>query len=402
MTSRTIGLELGSSTPSRLGSGLYDDFLPQLRGRKAGNVYREMGDNDATVGSVLYSIEQLVRQVEWTVEGNDERLNDLVDRNLAEMEGGWDDFLAAAVTEIQYGWSAFEIVYKRTPDGIGWEKFGYRPQQSLNDWVLDDNGQLEALKQDVGGHTVTIPADKLIHFRTTTAQGPEGRSWLRRAYRSWYQKKRIEDFLVIGVERDLNGMPHAEIPLDVILANGTEYQTWKDLVTRVRMDEQGGVVTPLEYDENNNPLYKFSLLSTQGRPKVDAVGLWRALAGDISSVMLAQFIQLGRDAVGSRALADPQVDLFRTALNALLDSLEEQFHRQATTRLARINGWTEVPRVTHGPVKDVDLGALGTFVLQTAQAGAPWFTMTDDDDDTMDQLRQLAGLSTQDVNTVEE
>ncbi len=395
MADNQYTLEIGTSVPSRLTRTLYDDFLPQLRGTKALKVYREMSENDATVGTVLYAIEQLSRQVDWTVTGDDESTVDYVTGELDQMETGWDDFLAAVLSEIVYGWSMFELVYRRTPSGFGWGKFGFRPQASWAEWVVDENGQFVGFRQDTGkGTTVPIAAEKLIHFRTSTGTGKlEGVSFLRRAYRPWYFKSRIEDYLGVGIERELNGLPHAEIPLEVIEEKGEEWDEWKKLVNRVRVDEQGGIITPLEYDENGKELYRLNILSGGGTPKIDSRQVWRDFSTDIAGVMLAQFVNLGRDTVGSRALAEPQQDIFLTALEALLDSIEEQFHRQATMRLAELNSWTDVPRVKHGDVSNVNLGVLGQFILQTAQAGYDWFI----DEETGNHVRSVAGIDVTDT-----
>jgi hypothetical protein len=43
--------------------------------------------------------------------------------------------------------------------------------------------------------TTVIPIEKSLLFRTSIAKGnPEGVSLLRTAYRSWYFKKRLEEF----------------------------------------------------------------------------------------------------------------------------------------------------------------------------------------------------------------
>jgi hypothetical protein len=44
-----------------------DEFLPELRGKKAVRKYREMRDNDSTVGAVMYSVEQILRDVDLHV-----------------------------------------------------------------------------------------------------------------------------------------------------------------------------------------------------------------------------------------------------------------------------------------------------------------------------------------------
>src|SRR5450631_3424103 len=45
-----------------------EEFLPQLVGRQAVTVYREMLDNSSTVGSLIFAITQAMRKVEWRVE----------------------------------------------------------------------------------------------------------------------------------------------------------------------------------------------------------------------------------------------------------------------------------------------------------------------------------------------
>ena len=394
------GVELGVTNPKRVGTTLYEDFLPVLKGRRAAGVYEEMAWNDATVGAILYAVEQLCRQVDWTIESDDQSTIDFLEANLNGLTHSWDDFISAALSELVYGWSMFETVYKMQDGQVWWHKFGFRTQQSLHVWDLDDNGDLEAFVQTLStGGTVAIPAEKLIHFRTTTGEGrPEGRSWLRRAYRAWFFKKRVEEITAIGIERDLNGVPIATVPSETLLAGAgdPEYDTIKEIVTGLKVDELAGVMFPSDVDADTGAkLFELELMSSPGRSKTDSLAFIRTQAGDIASVMLAQFIGLGRDTVGSRALAEPQQELFQTALGALLDSIEEQFHRQATMRLLELNGM-ESGRIVHGELRDLDLDGISNFILRIAQAGGEFFPP---DGSGMDEYRAMAGLDPVD-NTV--
>jgi len=401
-TPARLGEELGVSNPQRIGSTLYEDFLPKLRGRRAANVYEEMAWNDASIGAILYATEQLVRQVDWTVESDDDATKEFLNANIEGLSHSWDDFISAALSELVYGWAVFEVVFKLEDGKVMWHKFGFRPQTSLHEWILDDVGELAAFVQTLrSGRTAVIPAQKMVHFRTTTGEGrPEGRSWLRRAYRSWFIKKRVEDIISIGIERELNGMPVMKIPTDVLVAGpgNTEYDKAKAIVTGLKVDELSGVLMPSDTDEDGNLYFELDLLATAGRNKIDALAFVRTLAMDIASVMLAQFIGLGRDAVGSRALAEPQQEMFQTALGALLDSLEEQFHRQATQPLLELNGM-ESGRITHGELRDLDLEGISNFVLRIAQAGGEFFPP---DGSGMDEFREMAGLDPQDAIVIED
>lgn len=61
--------ELGSPLGQRQGRGqLYGDFLPQLTGTRAIRTYGEMANNDATVGSILFAVEMLLRRMTWEEE----------------------------------------------------------------------------------------------------------------------------------------------------------------------------------------------------------------------------------------------------------------------------------------------------------------------------------------------
>ena len=400
-TSR-VGTELGVSNPRRIGTTLYEDFLPQLRGRKAAAVYEEMSQNDATIGSILYAVEQLVRQVPWNVDSDNPETEQFLSDNLEGLQHSWDDFIASALTEVVYGWAVFETVYKMQDGRLWWDKFGFRTQSSLHEWDLDDKGELEAFVQVTStGATVAIPAAKLVHFRTNTEGGrPEGRSWLRRAYRAWHMKKYVEDQTAIGISRDMNGVPLARVPSEVLQAGpgDDEYDTIRNIVTGLKVDEQSGIMWPSDVDEDGHLLFDLELMSAQGRPKTNSLEFIRSLAMDIASVMLAQFIGLGRDAVGSRALAEPQQELFQTALGALLDSIEEQFHRQATERLLEANG-LESGRIKHGEVRDMDLDSISNFILRVAQAGGEFFPP---DGTGMDEFREMAGLQPQDAVVIED
>lgn len=60
--------ELGRVGQRRYGGIFYEEFLPELRGRKGAEVFTEMSNNDETVGAILFAVEMLVRQTSWSVE----------------------------------------------------------------------------------------------------------------------------------------------------------------------------------------------------------------------------------------------------------------------------------------------------------------------------------------------
>ncbi len=155
-------VEIGQTGNASVGSHIYEDFLSQLRGRQALKTYREMGDNDATIGSILFATEMLVRGVTWTPKPASEDPADLaaadfLELNITGLSHPFRDTIAQMLTTTQYGFSFHETVYQRTDDGVMWSKFGFRPQDSLSKWELDDSNEPIGFVQLMDRNTVTIP-----------------------------------------------------------------------------------------------------------------------------------------------------------------------------------------------------------------------------------------------------
>ena len=186
-----------------------DEFLPELRGKKAVRKYREMRDNDSTIGAVMYSVEQILRDVDLHVKPANEsdaakREAKFVEEVLHDMDHTLDDHVAEALSFLSYGFAWFEVVYKRrvgptarsdkrhskyTDGRIGVRKIAVRAHWTISKFDVDQrSGDVLGIEQDVGGfnNENRIPVNKSLYYRTTSLNGdPSGRSILRNAYTSY-------------------------------------------------------------------------------------------------------------------------------------------------------------------------------------------------------------------------
>ncbi len=394
--------ELGVATRQRMGSTLYDDYLPQLRGQRAARTYREMSEGDATLGGILYAIEQSIRRLDWPVVPADDtpaaqEAADFVTGCKTDMATDWDEFIAAAISMLPYGFSVFEQVWKRRTDKtsnyndgkIGWAKMAFRPQDTIVEWTYDDDGMVIGVVQEPN---VRIPIDKALVFRTQQRGDPSGKSILRTAYAAWYQAKRATEIMLIGLERDLTGLPVMRIPAESIISGDAVYTEAQNIVRRVKVDEQAGMVLPSDRDESGGYLYEFQLVSSPGSAKVDPLPIISSLKTDMAATVLADFIRLGHDAVGSRALAEPKIDLFQQSLETFADIIANELNRQALPALWKLNNLPRqtMPSITHGDIRDVTLAEFASALKDTAQAGFPWDF---DAPDVAGRVRQKLGLA---------
>lgn len=401
-TSPTI--ELGVTGLKRVSGYVDDEFLPALRGRKAVRVYREMSTNDSMVGALLFAIDKLVREVEWKVipadhTGDNSQAAEFLESIMEDMSHSWDDFIGECLSMLVYGWSWHEVVYKRRigpwekdpkkrskfTDGlIGIRKMPIRSQETLMRWAFDDTGGIKAMVQMAPPKysTTVIPIEKSLLFRTSINKGnPEGQSLLRTAYRSWYFKKRLEEFEAIGVERDLAGMPVGKVPADYLrAAPGTDQaktvDAFRKMVRGVRRDENEGLVLPVAYDQDTKqPLFDFELMSSSGSRQFDTNSIIQRYEQRILMSVLADFILVGHQDTGSYSLHTDKTGIFRAALNAITKAITDTLNRHLVPRLFELNGWKldQLPKFEASNIDPPDLNELASFISATAGAGMQWF-----------------------------
>lgn len=110
--------EIGRIGQKRYSGVFYEEFLPNLQGIKGMRAYREMSDNDDTVGAILFAIKMLVRHAQWNVEPGGDAVKDrdaaeFVKSCMDDMQNTWTDTISEILSFLIYGWSFHEIVYKR-------------------------------------------------------------------------------------------------------------------------------------------------------------------------------------------------------------------------------------------------------------------------------------------------
>ena len=386
---------------------VYEEWLNNLSTYRQRYVYREMRDNDAVIGSMFFALEMILRKAEWRVEAapgkNGERYAEFVRSCMEDMSHTWEEFIAENVSMFAFGFALFETVYKRRAgadgrqasrfdDGlIGWRKMAPRAQESILYWVWDDAGGMQGAVQLAAPdyHTVPIPIEKLLLFRTTSLKNnPEGRSVLRNCFRSWFFKRRIEEVEGIGIERDLCGIPTLYASAEALEAMGGEAVA-KQLVTNIRVDDQAGIILPLAYDDNKNPLVKLELLRTAGSKQTDAGATISRYNSDILNTILAGFVQFGQSPTGSRSLHMSATQIFSLAIGAFMDSVAAVMNRIAIPRLMRLNKMDlkQAPKLVAGEIGVRDLEELSTFCQQLSMAGLTFF-----DKDTQNYIRKIARL----------
>jgi hypothetical protein len=398
MTDKPDFRELGATGLRRSGGYILEEFLPQLQGTKARMVYREMSENDPVIGGILLAFNEVMGRLDWHIEkpedASPEELlaYDFIASAFEDTVHSWDVTLSQILSMLIYGYSITEVIYKirggysesrkynsKFSDGrIGWYDFAIRSQDSFLRWEFENNGNVKAfIQQDITTGMHYIPMSKALLFRTNEfKQNPEGVSILRRAYSSWYYKKRIQEIEAIGIERDLAGLPVVYAPQEWFSSNADEgvkasLVAIQNMVTQIKRNETEGVVLPYITDENNQKILSLELLSSGGSRSFNTEAIIDRYNKMIATSMLADFVLLGQGNVGSFALGSQKLESWQMIIESLARSICEVFNKDAIEKLLRLNGikCENPPKLVFGSVAHADLAALGPYLGALSDAG---------------------------------
>lgn len=450
--------DLGISGLVRYGSvsRVYEEFLKELQGPAGMKLYREQASNCPVTGAILFAAQHLARGTTARIDPANRkganpadalRVADRVSGALFDdMDTTWPDTLSEILSMLTFGWALMEVSWKRChgleprnagsppssllppkevpgPSGQGpllpaflpskfddgwmtWKSWGLRAQETLFMWEWDEDSRAIVMQQMAPPdyRIRRIPLKKCLHFRTQVAkQNPEGVSLLRHSIPSYLMKKNIQWVEGVGIERDLAGYPVFQVkepdpvkrwvPPDIWNPNDADavrlLNQLKTMARSVKRDDQEGMVLPWWIE--------FKLVSAGGsRRQFDTNQIIQRYEQRILMSLLADFIMLGHDAVGSKALGETKSGLFTQALTSILQIVASVVNRFAIPELLRFNGVPQelAPTLVFGDVEDVTLEELGGYVANLAKAGMPLFP----DGDLENHLRDAANLPNTDPN----
>lgn len=392
---------------------IYDDYLPDLVGRKGRRTIRQM-TNDETIGAVRFAIDAFFRGVEFYVDPNsDDELHEerreyyrnWLESTLFDDIGdpadrysmtNWEDFIINAVSAFDFGWAYFDVVPYRKPDGTcGIKDLTLIAQETLDGWHREDNRAIKGLYQrpptgvTSGSNSLYIDKDRALHFVASPFKGsPEGKSPLRHIYNPWYYKRKYQAIEAILMERGC-GFPTLYVSSEIKrLADAGDTQAkqtvaWAEqFVANIKRNEQSGAVIYSDPYKNIDNEGGFSWASTRTcELKLETPGATNAVDIDkairrsdeaITRGLLATFLMLGTGGnSGSLSLGQDQSSLFLKAISGWLEMIASVVNRQLVPMLWDLNGFPDEyrPYVRPGELTNKTAEQVSAFVRDMAAAG---------------------------------
>lgn len=409
--------ELGVSGTTIINGFIEEDYRSDLQGREGCTTYEQMRKSDAQVFATLLACELPIRSTKWFIQPGTnaegeiddtcKEIADFVQYNLFEaLENTFDDLLREILTMLPFGFSVFEKIYGLDQNGqVVLKKLGYRKQSTIYKWQTDSGHP--GIVQLVPGNTddateaseknsnISIPIEKLVIFSfRKEGKNYEGASILRSAYKHWYIKDKLYKFDAVRHERQSVGIPIIYLPKSASAADKLEAQR---IVRNVRSTEQTGIVMPGPKDDG----WLFEFADTKGSSGTDLFESIKHHNREISKNVLAQFLELGDTASGSRALSESQGDLFLLSLGAIAKQIADTFNKDLIQELVNLNydvGESSYPLLKFEKLGAVDYTALVGNIVSLTSGG-----LLETDEELEDYIRESLGLPAKAIDeTLEE
>ncbi len=310
----TTGVDLPSTPkglPSELGSaGLNmqdgvehkpEDHPIQIRNSKqAARYYRNMC-LDPTINGTLQMYTGICQMAKWHAETaiddgkpdwNEEEALEahrFLESCIKDMQGSMQDLISQFIDMLVHGFQVSVPQFKfrhgvdqedpkrrsKYSDGkIGWHYFKAIDPYSVDKWDTPKGEGYSNLKgiyqQTISGAKSYIPRDRALIFRTTAKNdSPTGESILVGAVQPWLERQRSSNLELVGMERNLAGIPILDVPAAYLSEDATPDQKkvvayLKKAGAAFKKNGQTFMLRPSDRDDNGNRLIDIELLSPNG------------------------------------------------------------------------------------------------------------------------------------------
>lgn len=317
---------------------------------------------------------------------------------LSDMDTSWQATMQSISTYKEYGHQVSEIVMRRRlhkngskyNDGlVGLRGLKNRPQNSIAKWNFSESGrELVSISQsivnvensyrfrnsaDESGHII-IPREKFLLFRCDpTDDNPEGVSILRSAYLAYKQLSLISDQMLVGISKDIAGVPFAQIPPQYLSPDASDsekavYQATKDILSNISNGTQSGIIFPKMVDsETKADMFQFSLLEQKSGKAYNLPEIIKMLQANILSVLSCDSLTMG-DKGGSLSLQDGGTNILALSVAYRLSEIANTLNQELVPLLWKMNGWPldRLPLIKFKDVSSVSLEEFSKAIQRMA------------------------------------
>lgn len=379
-----------------------DEYVQDLKGIRALETFNRMRRGDGQVKLALLALTHPIVNAQWKIQPagdpekddpstpQEEEAAKYISQWIFDDSFQWEQFLRQALSFFWAGFSLFEKLYVYDGKFIKPKKLSQRLQTTIVEWDVKEEELIQVRQYIPAGKTarqVWIPAQKLVMF-VYDREGDDfrGQSALRAAYKHWFYKDTFYRIQGMQIERWALGVPKIS-QTDSIVSNPNKTKAI-DMAKNLRAHEKGYAFVPKGFE--------LELLDSGTAKMIEPQGAIDHHNKSILKAIMAQFLELGIDDTGSRAVGKELKDFYLMGLSFAANYVCEVLKNQMFKELTEWNFGQGVrpPRLVFEGIQPMDLELLSRSYSQLVTSGS--VTM---DDPTEAYIRKQVGMPKQDQTT---
>ena len=386
--------------------------------------FHEMYTRDESVGGVLNATYTFVENAfkDWRIIPNKNNPESVKIANyltycFSTMRGTMREFARNAATFNQFGFSVIEKDYRRLdlskyneelPKGLdptdAWQvdKLRFIPQRSLDPsepFIIINGGRdIAAARQNPAwflnsAHSFqyTTPAVPAVNIGrnkfmlmgvNVTGSNPMGVSPLEQIWTYWKEKKFYEDYLSVGVSKDMAGMPLLRLPVEILNKANADPTSPEGMMVAAMCSD----VAAMHAGEQNF-MYLPSDVQPQGN-KTDYDLEFLGISGQGKQFDLQEIINKRREAIyssfgalnlisneskGGYNQLEGQNNIHYAFITNTIDTITDCINNDLIPQLLALNNipYTikDLPKFKAGDIASVSLDEVGKFIQRVASVG---------------------------------
>lgn len=351
--------ELGRSGTYVSSYEIQDDYLAQLNGKEAQDLFHKMLLSDSQIRKVVHAVSNPIRSAKWSIEPASDDTKDLEVAALIEqilfkdMPNGWTGKLDEILTFPWKGFSVFEVVHKNRFDPAigpytGLWNLAFRDQRTIEEWRFDGAGVLTEIRQKQDGDIpvdVYLKSENLLFFFNEQKGNDIGFPFCRMLYGNYKRKLLYKELQAIGIERGAIGVPILTLPKGVD-TESEEYGSAADQLDAYTQAESANFILPDGYTLEVNQTNTFDPEKVQKAIKAEN----EEIAGSI----VGMFLEMGIGGnSGNQAGVNVSADFFRDGIEYIANKVSEAVNHKLIENLVRLNYGDTIetlPKLVHSGI----------------------------------------------------
>ncbi len=313
---------------------------------------------DPQVAIGLAMIKMPLYSLGWTIECSDPDIRAFVHEAMSRI---WNRLIVSMLTAVDFGFASHEIIWELfdvdifTQSPSGRKKTHFTGKAELfkkikahypstirirTDSKTDDFMGISQTVAGMGGQAIKLDANKCFLFTFGDEFGNFfGTSRMKAAYKSWYWKEVLTQFMLRYFER--KGSPSTVVQHPIgggVTLDGTEYDN-SEIALRISQNllENSSITLPYEADKEGRNQWDISYLQDDRRGEMFVNALNYFSAQILRGLLTPERVMTQDLSTGSFSMASSHAEIFLLSLEGMGKEISDAVNRQLIPQLVEFN-----------------------------------------------------------------